>query len=101
MITVSNRCQAAEVEGHPLLHAHHWLIDGQQGPVSPAVCKVCDCHREFSNSFVRGGFVRGGWPLKKRELTSNPVAGQGGDRCQQLSQEGSAMNSPSYAEIDG
>jgi hypothetical protein len=55
----------------------------------------------IAESGVRGGFVRGGWPLKKRELTSNPVAGQGGDRCQQVSQEGSAMNLPSYAEIDG
>jgi hypothetical protein len=94
MITVSDRCQAPEVERHPLLHAHHWLIDGQQGPVSPAVCKVCGCHREFSNNFVRSW----GRPLK-REPTSNPVAGQGGDRCQQLSQEGSAMNSPSYAGL--
>jgi hypothetical protein len=57
MITVSNRCQVPEVEGHPLLHAHHWLIDGQQGPVSPAFCKLCGCHREFSNGFVRRGFV--------------------------------------------
>ncbi len=65
MITVSNRCQAPEVERHPLLHAHHWLIDGQQGPVSPAVCKVCSCHREFSNSFVRGGFVLGAGRSKR------------------------------------
>ena len=61
MITVSNRCQAPEVKRHRVLHAHHWLIAGQHGPVSPAVCKVCGRHREFSNSFVRGW----GWPLKR------------------------------------
>jgi hypothetical protein len=54
MITVSSRCQVPEVASQPVLHSHHWLIDGQQGPVSPAVCKACGCHREFSNSFVRG-----------------------------------------------
>jgi hypothetical protein len=62
MITVSERYQAPEAEPEAPYHAHHWLIAGQQGPVSPAVCKLCGCDREFSNGFVRSW----GWPLKSK-----------------------------------
>ncbi len=32
-------------------HAHHWLIAAQQGPHSPAFCRLCGANREFANSF--------------------------------------------------
>jgi hypothetical protein len=32
-------------------HAHHWLIGGQDGPASEAVCKLCGAHRDFDNGY--------------------------------------------------
>lgn len=53
MITVSEQYRAPEPEAEALYHAHHWLIAGQQGPVSPAVCKLCGAHRDFANAYTR------------------------------------------------
>jgi len=42
-------------------HTHHWLIGNQDGPSSPAVCKECGEHRDFSNGFTRRtSFTQGG-----------------------------------------
>jgi hypothetical protein len=35
------------------IHAHHWLIQGQDGPSSDAVCKRCGERRAFLNDFKR------------------------------------------------
>lgn len=61
MSIVSNGYQESHIERRSDPHVHHWIISGQQGPISPAVCKLCGCHREFSNSFVRSW----GRPIKR------------------------------------
>jgi hypothetical protein len=53
MISASELYQAPEAETVASFHAHHWLIDGQQGPVSPAFCKLCGAHRDFANAYTR------------------------------------------------
>lgn len=30
-------------------HAHHWVLDEPNGPVSNAVCRRCGAEREFRN----------------------------------------------------
>ena len=35
------------------IHTHHWLIQGQDGPSSDAVCKRCGERRAFLNDFKR------------------------------------------------
>jgi hypothetical protein len=35
-------------------HPHHWMIEGQNGPSSDAVCKECGERRNFLNGYKRG-----------------------------------------------
>jgi hypothetical protein len=49
--SVTSSVPAGDMSGRG--HAHHWLIQGQDGPSSDAVCKGCGERRTFLNDFKR------------------------------------------------
>ena len=53
MTAISGELRQVDADPGWHRHAHHWLIDGQQGPVSPAACKLCGAKREFTNGYKR------------------------------------------------
>ena len=38
-------------------HAHRWLIDEPNGPVSRGVCKICKAEKPFRNWLVETDFI--------------------------------------------
>ncbi len=41
----------------PADHAHHWVIDEAQGPMSPGRCKKCGATKAFKNWLSETDFI--------------------------------------------